>query len=150
ERKTTRGAHDRTRPSKLASLRTEKARNCLSPNGLRRGPPKGSQTDRAFVLPSRYGIAIVEIRGVAPPIPTLSCVAGAGVEPLPASPDRTRLPPRVSGIGSSCHSCHGRAGPAIHLFGETIPGSHSASASLVRGNEASSAYFNSTLAPAFS
>src|SRR5450631_4261983 len=73
ERKTTRGALDRTRPSKPALSRTEKARNCLSPNGLRRTAAVPA-ANRAFVLPSRYGMAIVEIRGVAPRIPTHSCV----------------------------------------------------------------------------
>src|ERR1700743_1331720 len=33
--------------------------------------------NRAFVLPSRYGMTIVKIRGVSPRIPTLFCVRRA-------------------------------------------------------------------------
>jgi hypothetical protein len=73
KRKTTRGALDRTRPSKPASSRTEKARNLLVSQRL---TPKRrrSAANRAFVLPSRYGMAIVEIRGVFQRISTHSCV----------------------------------------------------------------------------
>jgi hypothetical protein len=38
------------------------------------GPDGASCACRAFVLPPPYGMAIVEIRGVSPPIPTLSRV----------------------------------------------------------------------------
>src|SRR6201746_1952940 len=53
---------DRKSP-KFAYLPTAYAETLPSP------PP-----NRAFVLPSRYGMAIVEIRGVAQRIPTQSCV----------------------------------------------------------------------------
>ena len=72
------GRSERTRPSKTVSSRTAKARNCLSPNGLRRNLAVPAAS-RAFVLPPRYGMAIVEIRGVTPPIPTHS-----RVHPCPA------------------------------------------------------------------
>jgi hypothetical protein len=63
----------RTRPSNCFSSRTEKARNCLSPNGLRRNVAVPA-VNRVFLLPPRYGMAILEIRGVSSRIPTHSCV----------------------------------------------------------------------------
>src|SRR6185437_5149295 len=80
-------ARCRTRSSKPASSRTEKARNCLSPNGLR-GNAAVPFANRAFVLPSRYGMAIVEIRGVTLRIPTQSCVQPG---PDGTRPGRRRL-----------------------------------------------------------
>src|SRR5450631_161534 len=81
ERKTTRGALDRTRPSKPALSRTEKARNCLSPNGTHRNAAVPA-ANRAFVLPSRYGMAIVEIRGVNHQISTHFCVQRGRDDPI--------------------------------------------------------------------
>jgi hypothetical protein len=46
---------------------------CLSPNGLRRNVAVPT-ANRVFVLPSRYGMAIVEIRGAILQISTHSCV----------------------------------------------------------------------------
>src|ERR1700744_1043527 len=48
-------------PVEIISLRLAKPRNCLSPNALRRNP-RLSAACRAFVLPPRYGMTIVEIR----------------------------------------------------------------------------------------
>src|SRR3974390_1683576 len=72
KRKTTRGALDRTRSSQLIASRTAKARNCLSPNGLRRNVTVPT-ANRAFVLPPQYGRAIVELRGETSRIPTHFC-----------------------------------------------------------------------------
>jgi hypothetical protein len=70
-------------PVTTSSSRTEKARNCLSPNGLRRNAAVPA-TNRVFVLPPRYGTAIVEIRGGNPSNPhTFLCTQRApGSPPL--------------------------------------------------------------------
>src|SRR3954454_5376263 len=63
KRKTTRGAQKRARPSQPPSSRTEKARNSLLSQRL---TGTWHPRHRAFVLPTRYGATIVEIRGVNP------------------------------------------------------------------------------------
>src|ERR1700704_4682549 len=63
---------DRKSP-KFAYLPTAYAETLPSP------PP-----NRAFVLPPRYGMAIVEIRGVSRRIPTQSCVQRTRVTPVMA------------------------------------------------------------------
>ena len=69
KRKTTRGAHRHARPSQRLSSRTAKARNSLLSQRLT--GKSGIPAHRAFVLSTRYGATIVQIRGVNPPIPTL-------------------------------------------------------------------------------
>lgn len=68
KRKTTRGAHRHARPSQRSSSRTAKARNSLLSQRLT--GKSGIPAHRAFVLPTRYGATIVEIRGAHPQIPT--------------------------------------------------------------------------------
>src|SRR3974377_521774 len=62
-------------PRQIVPLRTAKARNCFisqrSAGGLLTDSP---DRPRLFVLPPRYRVAIVEIRGLNPQIPTKSCV----------------------------------------------------------------------------
>src|SRR3954454_11497776 len=74
ERKTTREAGLPLRPSQPSVSRTEKARNLPVSQRLNRDTSPFPPLSRAFVLPSRYGMAIMEIRGVFPQIPTQSCV----------------------------------------------------------------------------
>ena len=62
-------AHNRTRPSQLFGSRTEKARNLTVSQRLTSGTRRPA-ADRVFLLPTRYGLAIVEIRGLSPRIPT--------------------------------------------------------------------------------
>src|SRR3954452_10632378 len=69
KRKTTRGAHGHARPSLRSLSRTAKARNSLLSQRLT--GKYDIPAHRAFVLPTRYGATIVQIRGVNPPIPTL-------------------------------------------------------------------------------
>src|SRR5436190_14908514 len=64
-------------PVTILASRTAKARNLtvsqrLAPGALPLPPP-----NRIFLLPSRYGAANVEIRGVSPRIPTHFCVRHA-------------------------------------------------------------------------
>src|SRR5271165_184213 len=119
ERKTTRGALDRTRPSNLASSRTEKARNCLSPNGLRRkrrrsrrqpcfraaapiwdgnrGDSRGKPTNpHTFLCTARGGLphlhAVFHLPVMAGLDPAIHVSGGR-------SPDRAGLAPRLSGDG---------------------------------------------------
>src|SRR6185437_9776993 len=70
KRKTTRGALDRTRPSDRCHCGLQKPEIAYSPNGLEGATPPSPPPSRVFVLPSRYGAAIVEIRGSSPRIPT--------------------------------------------------------------------------------
>src|SRR5262249_20146622 len=69
KRKTTRGALLRARPSQRSSSRTAKARNSLLSQRLT--GKSGIPAHRAFVLSTRYGATIVQIRGLNPQIPTL-------------------------------------------------------------------------------
>src|SRR3954466_13579826 len=69
KRKTTRGAQERARPSQPSSSRTAKARNSLLSQRLT--GKCGIPAHRAFVLPTRYGATLVQIRGTNPQIPTL-------------------------------------------------------------------------------
>src|ERR1700761_773381 len=73
ERKTTREALDRTRPSDRSHCGLQKPEIAYSPNDLRR-TCRRPQSSRIFVLLARYGIAIVEIRGSSPRIHTNFCV----------------------------------------------------------------------------
>src|SRR5688572_5482378 len=82
------------RPSKPTASRTEKARNLTvsqrSPSG---NPCRSRHLDHAFLLPARYGIAIVEIRGLTPRIPTLFCV-----DSTPGRPGARLLHPGRAGM----------------------------------------------------
>ncbi len=69
KRKTTRGALDRTRPSDRSHCGLQKPEIAYSPNDLMRQRRRPSPS-RVFVLPPRYGVTIVEIRGSSPRIPT--------------------------------------------------------------------------------
>src|SRR4051794_30034114 len=68
-------------PVRIISLRLAKARNCLSPNDLRRNT-RLSAARRAFVLPPRYGVTIMVIRGVNHRIPTHFRVRPASGHPF--------------------------------------------------------------------
>src|SRR6202008_5179522 len=81
KRKTTRGALTAPARHNHSFCGLQKARNLtvsqrLSPGNLPSPPPR-----RVFLLPSRYGAAQLEIRGVSPRIPTLFCVRRASRDP---------------------------------------------------------------------
>jgi len=65
----------------LISHGPKKPEIALSPNGTHRNAAVPA-ANRAFVLPPRYGMAIVEIRGVSQRIPTHSCVQRAPGYPI--------------------------------------------------------------------
>src|SRR3954467_7391172 len=101
KRKTTRGAHGHARPSLRSLSRTAKARNSLLSQRLT--GKYDIPAHRAFVLSTRYGATIVQIRGVNPPIPTLF-----RVRPAPGrSVARLLHPPPLLG---GCPSPRGSAG----------------------------------------
>jgi hypothetical protein len=130
-----RGAR-RTRPSKLLASRTEKARNLTVSQRLPPGALAPPLPTVCFPLPARYGMAIVEIRGLSPRIPTLSCVRQAPRQPaariLHVSPEARPRPCRPGAIQLALTELV-MADPAIHVFGARSPDRRSAFASLVRG-----------------
>src|SRR3954447_3660609 len=105
ERKTTREAGLLLRPSQPSVLRTEKARNLPISQRLNRDTSPFPPLSRAFVLPSRYGMAIVEIRGVFPQIPTQSCV-----QLTPSRPGLTGHPRLSSFVMAGLDPGHPRLG----------------------------------------
>jgi hypothetical protein len=103
KRKTTRGATKVT-PARQIHLVTD----CKSPKlpnlptAYGRKRRRSPTTNRAFVLPPRYGAAIMEIRGTSPRIPTLFCVRRPPGLPFARLLQRTPNPAR-----NPCF-CHGR------------------------------------------
>jgi len=69
-------------PVQTMSSRTAKARNCPSPDGLMGRNAGLLTTNRAFVLPTRYGLTSPEFRGASPRFPTHFCVQRATGQPV--------------------------------------------------------------------
>jgi len=106
KRKTTRGALDHTRPSDRSHCGLQKPEIAYSPNGLEGITPPSPPPYRAFVLPSRYGAAIVEIRGSSLRIPTNFRVRPAPRHPFCTVADRLA---EAGSAGRLLYSRHGRA-----------------------------------------
>src|ERR1700742_3117525 len=143
KRKMPRGAHNRSRPSKPVLSRTEKARNRLSPNGLRRERRRSPHRPYFRAAVPIWDDTRRDSRGKLPNPHTFLCTTRSGWNQIVF-----RSPEGPTEAGHSCPSSrHGRANPAIQSWrthpriGPCLSGD---------GAQASAAYLSSTLAPAFS
>src|SRR5215475_4728992 len=77
KRKTTRGALTAPARHNHSFRGLQKARNLTVAQRLAPGTLPPPSPRRVFLLPTRYGAANVEVRGLSPRIPTLFCVRRA-------------------------------------------------------------------------
>jgi len=90
KRKTTRGAQGRTRSSEPSRHGLQKPEIAYLPTA--RDGKRHPLAHRLFVLPTQYGLTIIEIRGGSPSLSTLFCVFRASGDPF------ARLLQRLTGL----------------------------------------------------